>query len=256
MKNLTVIVLILFVASCDKSSQNKQPNQERLQAVLPSMKDDGLCEQPPEPPELCDWVGSVDMIFTGTIMSTEAAYDEFWVRQDGQSFIDDSCPDGAVTGAAMIIKIELNEIIYGNIDSNIIEIRVGPNNLSEWRPKPVAETYGPITWPNNSNPLQNGSFIGIAATKVPDTNYLSLMGALPFTIDEDDKIILPEHGDCDRIKWPELENNITINSFKDLVSTCVEPSSNLKDARINIWNKDPVDSYATSCYAEHLTTNQ
>lgn len=256
MKKIVIVALTLFIVSCNQDSQKKESNQVNLPTALPSMTTDGLCVQPTEIPEICDWVGSVDTIFTGTIVSIEASYDHFWVKQNGQTFIDDSCPEGALVSSSMIIKININEIFYGNLDpyiiNNMIEIRVGPSNFIQWNPTPDGENYGPITWSNNSNPLPTGSFLGIAATKVPNTDYLSLMGALPFTVDQKDHLVLPQHDNCDLIKWPDLEENVTIQSFKELILTCENPSNTLKTIRIGHWNENPTYSYAASCYAEHL----
>lgn len=256
-QTILIAIIIMVTISCSKKEDMIQIDEKLIQAILPSgdQRDNDECEDAPHPPDVCVWTNSVDTILFGTVVSVEPVYTEFWVQHnDEQQYFSNECVENAIVSPAISVKIKITEIMKGNVNEEIIDVRLGPTDAENWFPTPTSEERGSLVWYGrgvddvimNGAPLQIGSFVGIAATKVVDYDFWSFMGSLPFTMTEDSTLVFPATAPCSHYKWPLEVENIGYDEFKNMIQNCSSDDYSLKSRRLHGWEK-VIDTFASTC---------
>ena len=246
-----LLIIIATAATLGSScSQENTPNNAStdgfLPSALPAPSEGESCFDPPATPTLCEWVNSVDAVVVGNIDTASALESPVWVLDDNPRLADTCNGDWVKYGLSL--KVSVTSVLSGETPK-VIDVRVGSEAVN-WDVYPSG-VNGKLEWGYEAEIkpadayLAAGTTVGLALTRVPNTDVWALMGDMPFTFADDGSAIYAE-AEC---SWPAPASRpADFWKLESAIKACSSSPNATKDLRINHFTQRPDYSHAASCH--------
>lgn len=250
MNNHYLLIIIAAAATLGAScSQETTPNNTStdgfLPSTLPAPSEGESCFEP-QTPTLCEWVNSVDAVVVGNIDTASALESPVWVLDDNPRLADTCNGDWVKYGLSL--KVNVTSVLSGETPK-VINVRVGSEAVN-WDVYPSG-VNGKLEWGYEANImpadayLAAGTTVGLALTRVPNTDVWALMGDMPFTFADDGSAIYAKAG-C---LWPAPASRpADFWTLESSIKACPNSPNATKDGRIAQFTQRPDWSHAASCH--------
>lgn len=251
----TAVVIATFAAGCAKDV-NLSPETESVQdepladsqsfipAELPSLAD-ADCDRS-EAPDVCDWANSVDAIVVANIDSVVPLTAPVWVDDSENSHIASDC-EGGILHVGGAFNVSVTSVLYGSAPSDLV-VLLGARGTNSWGEEPeIDESTGRFRWSGmavGEGPLQSGTTVGLAISKVPGTSDWALYGEMPFTFHADGtaEFLSPRCG----FRSPD-PRPADFWSLQSALKACSTSHSPAYQTRVNQYTQNPAWSHAALC---------